>query len=469
MSLPQPPNLVFIMSDDHAAHAISAYGSRINQTPHLDRIASEGMRFNHCYCTNSICTPSRAAILCGTYNHINGVTTLDTPLDARLATYPKLLQASGYATAIFGKWHLGDSPEHHPSGFDEWEVLPGQGDYHDPVFLTPEGPVNRRGYATDLITDLSISWLRELPADQPFALMCHHKAPHRPWEPDAAHARMYEDEHIPEPETFWDDYATRTAAAHAARCRMMDLTETDLKAPVTQGLSEEEEISWRYQRYIKDYLRVVASIDDNTGRLLDELDALGAADNTIVVYTSDQGFFLGEHGWFDKRFMYEESLNMPLLVRWPGVTETGSVCEEIVTNVDFAQTFLEAAGTEAPPDMQGRSLVPLLQGQTPPDWPKSMYYRYWMHRDRDHNVFSHLGVRTIRHKLICFYNDPLDQPGAQAPADPPEWELYDLEADPFEINNLYGQPGTAAITEDLKAELRRLIQAARDIPPPCLE
>ena len=467
--MPQPPNLVFIMSDDHAAHAISAYGSRINQTPHLDRIASEGMRFNHCYCTNSICTPSRAAILCGTYNHINGVTTLDTPLNASLITYPKLLQANGYATAIFGKWHLGDSPEHHPSGFDEWEVLPGQGDYHDPVFLAPEGPVNRRGYATDLITDLSISWLRKLPADQPFALMCHHKAPHRPWEPDSAHARMYEDEHIPEPETFWDDYATRTAAAHAARCRMMDLTEVDLKAPVPQGLSEEEEISWRYQRYIKDYLRVVASIDDNTGRLLDELDALGVADNTIVVYTSDQGFFLGEHGWFDKRFMYEESLNMPLLVRWPGVAEPGSVCEEIVINVDFAQTFLEAAGTEAPPDMQGRSLVPLLQGQTPPDWPKSMYYRYWMHRDRDHNVFSHLGVRTTAHKLICFYNDPLDQPGAQAPADPPEWELYDLEADPFETNNLYGHPGQEAVTAALKAELYRLIRATEDTPPPCLE
>ena len=466
--MPQPPNLVFIMSDDHAAHAISTYGSRINQTPHLDRIADEGMRFNHCYCTNSICTPSRAAILCGTYNHINGVTTLDTPLDASLITYPKLLQANGYATAVFGKWHLGDSPEHHPSGFDEWEVLPGQGDYHDPVFLTAEGPVVRQGYATDLITDLSISWLRSLPADQPFALMCHHKAPHRPWEPDDAHARLYEDEHIPEPETFWDDYATRTAAAHAARCRMMDLTEADLKAPVPPGLSEEEEISWRYQRYIKDYLRVVASIDDNTGRLLDELDALGAADSTIVVYTSDQGFFLGEHGWFDKRFMYEESLNMPLLVRWPGVAEAGSACDEIVVNVDFARTFLEAAGIAAPPAMQGRSLVPLLRGTTPPDWPKSMYYRYWMHRDPDHNVFSHLGVRTAAHKLICFYNDPLDQPGAQPPADPPEWELYDLTADPFEVNNLYGRPSQEAVTADLKAELHRLIRAVKDTPPPCL-
>ena len=219
------------MSDDHASHAISAYGSRINQTPHLDRIANEGMRFNHCYCTNSICTPSRAAILCGTYNHINGVTTLDTPMSSSIVTYPKLLRASGYATAIFGKWHLGDSTEHHPSGFDEWQVLPGQGDYHNPMFLTPEGPVTCRGYATNVITDLSIDWLRSLPSDQPFALMCHHKAPHRPWEPDAAHAHMYEDEHIPEPETFWDDYATRTAAAYAARCQMMDLTDTDQTHP----------------------------------------------------------------------------------------------------------------------------------------------------------------------------------------------------------------------------------------------
>lgn len=307
----QPPNLVFIMSDDHAAHAISAYGSQINQTPNIDRLATEGMRFGHCYCTNAICTPSRAAILCGTYNHVNKVTTLATPLDASLPTFPKLLQAQGYQTAIFGKWHLGDEPAHHPAGFDAWEVLPGQGDYHNPEFITPQGRIHRLGYATDIITDLSIGWLRSLPQSQPFALLCHHKAPHRPWEPDAAHAEMYENVTIPEPETFWDDYATRSAAAEAARCRMMDLTETDLKMPVPRGLSEAEEISWRYQRYIKDYLRVVASIDDNVGRLLDVLTELGQDRNTIVVYTSDQGFFLGEHGWFDKRFMYEESLNMP--------------------------------------------------------------------------------------------------------------------------------------------------------------
>lgn len=480
---PGPPaNLVFVMSDDHAAHAIGAYGSQINQTPNLDRLAVEGMRFDNCFCTNSICTPSRAAILCGTYNHINGVTTLDTPLNSQLTTFPKLLQAHGYATAIFGKWHLGDDPQHQPTGFDAWEVLPGQGDYHDPHFLTPQGVVQRKGYATDIITDLSIDWLRALSENsnntqnssnlenhnKPFALLCHHKAPHRPWEPDAAHAQMYEDETIPEPQTFWDDYVTRTAAAHVARCRMMDLNEADLKAPVPVGLTQEEEISWRYQRYIKDYLRVVASIDDNVGRLLDALDELGLAENTMVVYTSDQGFFLGEHGWFDKRFMYEQSLNMPLLVRWPRRIEAGSVCANMVTNVDFAPTFLEAAQLDAPDWMQGHSLVPLLEGGSHPAQ-QSMYYRYWMHHDKDHYIKAHLGVRTLTHKLICFYNDPLDQPGAHGQPESPEWELYDLEADPFEINNIYGSTGTETLTRTLQEELFRLMREVDDTPPPCLK
>jgi len=465
---PKPPNLVFVMSDDHAAHAISAYGSVINETPNIDRLAAEGMRFDHCYCTNSICTPSRAAILCGTYNHVNKVTTLDTPLDASLMTFPKLLRAQGYQTAIFGKWHLGDAPSHRPVGFDAWEVLPGQGEYHNPEFFTPQGKTQYSGYATDIITDLSLDWLRSLPQDQPFALLCHHKAPHRPWETDAAHASMYADTTIAEPETFWDDYATRSAAAQAAKCRMMDLTETDLKAPVPAGLSEEEEISWRYQCYIKDYLRVVASIDDNLGRLLDLLADLGREHNTIVVYTSDQGFFLGEHGWFDKRFMYEESLNMPLLVRWPAQIEPSSVNDDMVVNVDFAPTFCEAAGAAVPNDWQGRSLLPLFQGETPQGWPISMYYRYWMHRDKDHEIKAHLGVRTKRHKLICFYNEPLGQPGARGPADPVEWELYDLKADPFEVNNLYGVAGWESVTQELLLELKRLIEEVEDTPPACL-
>ena len=283
------PNLLFVMADDHASHAISAYGSRINQTPNLDRIAEAGMRFNSTFCTNAICTPSRAAILTGTYNHVNGVTTLDTPMDNRLQTYPKLMQEAGYQTAVFGKWHLGHGQGHDPTGFDDWLVLPDQGEYHNPQMLGPDGPVEMEGYVTDLITDLCLDWLERRDPDRPFALMCHHKAPHRTWEPDAKHADMYEDEQIPEPESFWDDYAGKAQAATVAAMRMLDLDELDLKMPLPEGLSETEEISWRYQRYIKEYLRVVASIDDNVGRIIDYLQAEGLWENTVVIYTSDQG------------------------------------------------------------------------------------------------------------------------------------------------------------------------------------
>ena len=366
------PNLLFIMSDNHASHAISAYGSRINSTPHIDRIAAGGMRFDNCFFSNSICTPSRAAVLTGTYNHVNGVTTLDTLMDNRLQTYPKLLQAAGYQTGIFGKWHLGHGPGHGPTGFDEWAVLPDQGEYHDPEFISPEGIARVTGYATDIITDMSLDWLERRDPDRPFALMVHHKAPHRHWEPDAKHAGMYRYESIPEPQTFWDDHSARSAAAAAASCRMLDLDELDLKAPIPGGLTEPEEVSWRYQRYIKDYLRCVASIDDNVGRLLDHLDEADLADDTVVVYTSDQGFFLGDHGWFDKRFMYEESLVMPLLVRYPRVAEAGSVSRSIVVNVDFAPTFCDLAGLDVSTDMQGASFRRLLQGHTPADWQTSM-------------------------------------------------------------------------------------------------
>ena len=275
------PNLIFIMSDDHAAHAISAYsGGRINKTPQLDRLAAGGIRFDACFCTNSICTPSRAAVLTGTYNHVNGVTTLDTLMDNRLQTYPKLMQAAGYQTAVFGKWHLGHGPLHDPTGFDEWAVLPDQGEYHDPEFLYLDGRRTIEGYATDIITDMSLDWLETRDHSRPFALMVHHKAPHRHWEPDAKHASMYENETIPEPHTLWDDHATRSAAAAAAKLHMMDLDEADLKAPVPEGLTPREEVSWRYQRYIKDYLRCVASIDDNIGRLLDYLDDHDLTENT---------------------------------------------------------------------------------------------------------------------------------------------------------------------------------------------
>jgi arylsulfatase A-like enzyme len=368
------PNLLFIMSDDHAAHAISAYSTAtgrpvINRTPNLDRIAEEGMRFDSCFCTNSICTPSRAAILTGTYNHVNGVTTLVTPMDNTLDTFPKRLQAAGYQTAMFGKWHLGHGPEHDPTGFDRWRVLPGQGHYHNPVMLQPRDDgrghtiVERGGYVTDLITDDSLRWLERRDPDRPFALLCHHKAPHRSWEPSREHFSLYDDVDIPEPATLFDDHEGRAEVVQAMRMRIMDLDPVvDLKATVPPGLSEDDEIRWRYQRYIKDYLRTIASIDDNVGRMLDWLDANDLAENTIVVYTSDQGFFLGDHGWFDKRMMYEESVAMPLLVRYPALVEPGSVCDDIALNVDFAPTFLELAGVDVPTEMQGTSLAPLLAG-----------------------------------------------------------------------------------------------------------
>ncbi len=458
------PNLLFIMADDHASHAISAYGSRINRTPNLDRIAHAGMRFDAAFCTNSICTPSRAAILTGTYNHVNGVTTLDTPMDNRLQTYPKLMQQTGYQTAIFGKWHLGHGPDHDPTGFDDWLVLPEQGEYHDPMMLGPDGENRLPGYVTDLITDLCLDWLERRDRKKPFALMCHHKAPHRTWEPDAAHASMYEEETIPEPPSFWDDYSTRSGAAPAARMRMMDLEEKELKAPVPDGLTEDEEISWRYQRYIKDYLRVVASIDDNVGRMIDYLQANDLWANTVVVYTSDQGFFLGDHGWFDKRFMYEESLAMPLLMSFPAGIPAGSISADMVVNVDFAPTFLDLAGIDVPPDMQGSSIRPLFSGSAPPGWQTSMYYRYWMHRDRDHNVWAHYGVRTHEHKLIYFYNDPLNAPGANSPSDPPAYELYDLRVDPYELDNVFHDPAYQTTADELIAELAKLQKAVGDEP-----
>jgi arylsulfatase A-like enzyme len=462
------PNLLFIMSDDHAAHAISAYGSRINGTPNIDRIAASGMRFDSVFCTNSICAPSRASILTGTYNHVNGVTTLATEMDNSLWTFPKALRAAGYRTGMFGKWHLGHGPAHDPTGFDEWRVLPGQGHYYNPVMLQPgPHPVHERaGYVTDLITDDCLDFI-DRAGGQPFALLCHHKAPHRPWEPSRRHFTLYDDVAIPEPDTFHDDLAGRAAVIQAVRMRMMDLDPIlDLKAVVPAGLDGDAEISWRYQRYIKQYLRVVASIDDSVGRLLDALDERGLADDTIVVYTSDQGFFLGEHGLFDKRLMYEESLRMPFLISLPRAVESGRVNDDIVVNVDFAPTLLELCGVDVPGEVQGRSFVPLLHGDTPQNWPTSMYYRYWMHNDGAHACPAHYGVRTRTHKLICYYNDPLDQLGARGPSNPVEWELFDLADDPLEQNNIFRAAGTDQVTAELLAELARMQAAVGDEPHP---
>jgi len=466
------PNIVFIMSDDHAAHAIGAYGSRINQTPNIDRLAREGLVLRNVFATNSICTPSRAAILTGQYAHLNGVPVFNR-FDSSRTTVARLLQQGGYYTGMIGKWHLGSDPV----GFDRWEILPGQGAYFDPVLYTAAGEKKYTGqYVTDVTTDLAIDFMKNRPLGKPFFLMVHNKAPHRPWEPDARHRAQFADRWIPEPETLWDSYATRTDALHENLQRVgADLTRRDLKLQPPADLTGEALtawlgakptevtivrdgksvtlagdalVRWKYQRYMKDYLATIQSVDDNVGRLLAFLDASRLARNTIVIYTSDQGFFLGDHGMFDKRFMYEESLRMPFLIRWPTVIKAGTKGDAIALNVDFAPTFLEAAGLPVPSDVQGRSLLPVLRGRTPADWRTSMYYRYY-HDPGHHNTGAHYGVRTRTHKLIHFWRKD-------------QWELFDLVADPLELHNLYGEPGHEQLTSGLKTELLRLKQALRD-------
>ena len=454
------PNILFIMSDDHASHAISSYGSRINQTPNLDRIADGGMILQNCFCVNSICTPSRANILTGKHSHLNGVKTLSDPLDGRKPNVAKMLQADGYQTAMVGKWHLGHGGNADPTGFDYWNVLPGQGLYHDPEMLEPDGEKTHKGYATDIITDFSLEWLQNRDKERPFFMMCHHKAPHRPWDSDEKHAHMYEDEDVPMPDNFFDDYANRSNAAKDAKMRVFGhMSETDLKidtlGPPPEGLSETELANWQYQRYIKEYLRCVASIDDNVGRMLDYLDEEGIADDTLVIYTSDQGFFLGDHGWYDKRFMYEESLRMPFLVRYPREIQSGSSSDAMALNIDFAETWLDYAGLSIPDDMQGTSMRPLLNGETPDDWRTSMYYRYWMHLTH-HYVPAHYGIRTHRHKLIYYYGEALGTTGSIDEPKEPEWELFDLEKDPNEMCSVYDDPAYADIVTELTAELYRL-------------
>ncbi len=462
------PNIIFIMSDDHASHAMSCYGSQINQTPNIDRIAKGGMRLDNCFCTNALCTPSRASILTGTYSHINGATTLSPArMNPDLAAFPQLLQDNGYQTAIFGKWHLGTEPDSCPKGFDDWTVLPGQGRYHNPEFICEnENGLQRyteTGYVTDIVTDMSLDWLKDRNPDAPFCLLCHHKAPHRPWYPDEKHAGMFLNEDVPEPETLYDDYSNRASAAEAARMRVgPHMSYRDLKSEVPEELPEKQLRAWAYQRYIKDYLRVIASVDDNVGRLLDYLEEEGLDENTMVIYTSDQGFFLGDHGWFDKRFMYEEALRMPFIVKYPKEIEPGSVNDDIALNVDFPSLFLDLAGVSEPESFQGRSIRPLLRGETPDDWRDSMYYRYWMHGDGCHNAYAHYGIRTKRYKLIYYYADGLNQPGTGDEIHEPEWELFDLHQDPCELHNVYNDPQYASIIKDLKEELHRLQAELRD-------
>jgi len=479
------PNFLFIMTDDHGYQAISCYGSRINKTPNIDRLAQDGVRFTRAFCTNSICAPSRAVMLTGKYSHLNGVLDNGIIFDGSQLTFPKLLRQAGYQTALFGKWHLKSDP----TGFDYWNILPGQGQYYNPDFIEMGFPTRRRGYATNLITDDCLDWLRTRDAKRPFAVLLHHKAPHRNWMPDARHLSMYENTDVPLPETFFDDYATRSDAARLQTMRIADVLRlaTDLKVKPgskpgyespgekadrdawnavyarfdeeqrkawdeAYGASNESFLKadlkgdalakWKYERYIKDYLRCIASVDDNVGRVLDYLDESGLAQNTMVVYTSDQGFYLGEHGWFDKRFMYEESLRMPLIVRYPEEIHAG-VSDQMVMNLDFAPSFLDYAGVPVPKDMQGRSLKSILNRNVASDWREAIYYHYYEY-PAEHSVKRHYGIRTKRYKLIHFYFD-IDA-----------WELYDLEKDPHELVNLYDNPSYALTVLELREELERL-------------
>ena len=475
------PNILFIMSDDHAAHAISAYGSVINQTPHMDRIAAGGVRLTNCHCTNSICTPSRATILTGQYGHVTGVREWEGLDNRRPVQLQKLLKAAGYTTAIFGKWHLGHGMAYDsyradvggpgsvpcdPAGFDAWTVLPGQGLYHNPEFFTPGGKITVEGYCSDVITDLSLDWLdTQRDPDKPFFLCVHHKAPHRNWQPGEKYKHLYENQDIPLPETFDDDYAGRPAAEAATMRIVPDLNPQDVKGDPPEGLAGVELKNWYYQRYIKDYLRCVASVDASVGRLLDWLDAAGLAEDTLIIYTSDQGFFLGDHGWYDKRFIYEHSLRMPFVMRYPAEIAAGTVRDEILTNLDFAPTLLDYAGVPVPEEMQGVCGRDMLRGQPPAEWQNSFYYRYWDHGG--HGVCAHYGVRTLTHKLVYFCRPEHRATAERREREPhiePYWELYDLTTDPNELHTLYGDPAHAEIQAQLHAELDRLQAQYGDAP-----
>ena len=469
---PDQPNIVFIMSDDHAYQAISAYGGPLAElapTPNIDRIARDGMRFNRCLVTNSICGPSRATILTGKYSHLNGFVANEAePFDGRQLTFPKLLQQAGYQTALVGKWHL----ESLPTGFDHWEILPGQGDYYNPDFITKTDTVREEGYVTEIITRKSIEWISEARKNgQPFMLMIHHKAPHRSWEPGPDELGMFGKVEFPEPSTLFDDYANRGTAEHSQDMtisKTMTL-ENDLKLSSTppNRLTTEQSLAWeavydpilesfhavkptgddltrfKYQRYLQDYLACIAAVDKSVGAVLDYLKENGLDKNTLVVYTSDQGFYLGEHGWFDKRWMFEQSLRTPLLMMLPGKIRPGSINNDMVSNLDLAETFLHFARTEIPADMQGMSLLPLLEGKIIPDWRKEHYYHYYEYPGW-HSVKRHYGITTDRYKLIHFYYD-VD-----------EWELFDLQKDPDEMINVYNHAAYVVVRDSLHRQLEKL-------------
>jgi arylsulfatase A-like enzyme len=450
-----PPNILLILADDHACSAVSSYGglvARIAETPNIDRIAAEGARLERCFATNAADAPGRATILTGQYSHANGVYTPADGLDPALSHVAKHLAAAGWQTAVIGAWFLKTDP----SGFDDWNILSGEGPYNDPVLTRKDaGSTTYTGrHATDVITDLSVDWIKARDPSRPFFLLCQYKAPHRSWHPARRFAEAFKDMQLPEPDTLHDDHANRSRAAAQARQKIdTDLTESDLKAAIPPNLTDRQRRSWAYQRFVKDYLRCVASIDENVGRLLRTLDAQGLYRDTVVIYTSDQGYFLGEHGYFGKRFMYEESIRVPLVIRYPREIAAGTVSADLAVNADIAPTILDLA--QLPPEraMHGRSFRPNLQGRTPADWRASLYYRYWAHMMAC-GVPAHYGVRTDRYKLIFYYGLGLGK--SPAAATEPEWELFDLEKDPRELKNVYADPSYQEIAAALKAELLRL-------------
>ena len=489
------PNIVFVFSDDHAPHAIGAYDGwlkSVNPTPVIDRLAAEGMLFANSFCTNSICGPSRAVIQTGKHSHKNGFMNNGNTFDWNQQTFPKLLQKAGYQTAIYGKSHLKGKPQ----GYDDWAVLPGQGLYYNPDMIFPDGRKRIDGYCTDVVTDLAVKWLKnKRQKDKPFMLMVQHKAPHRNWMPALRHLDLYDDVEIPEPPTLFDKWEDNAPAARLQELeidRHMDLNYDlflDLTPQFNQPpsqlrqdrsawhnmkrmspeqlakwrshygpkdkafheakLSGKDLVRWKFQRYAKNYLRCVKGVDESVENLQKALRQLGLDKNTIVIYSSDQGFYIGDHGWYDKRWMYDESLKMPFIVKWPGVTKPGSRNTDLIQNLDYAETFLEVAGASIPEDMQGASLVPLLKGQTPKDWRKEIYYHYYEYPSV-HMVPRHNGIRSKRYKLMHFYQFEN------------EWELYDLKSDPDELKNLYGDPKFAKLRNRMKARLEHLVDHYED-------
>lgn len=486
------PNIIVIYSDDHTAQAIGAYRDALRYgleldhtpTPHIDRLAEGGMRFDNAFVTNSICRPSRAVFLTGLHSHLNGVLTNADSIDVDLETFPTLLQQSGYETAMIGKWHLVTEPQ----GFDYYEVLYGQGPYYNPTMRTSGGDIERHGHTSEVITNSTLQWLKEeRDKSKPFTLIYNHKAPHRNWLPGPNHLDDYRDRDLPEPQTLFYDYSGLTRAATE---QDMEIGSTltwgwDLKFqthPVTgdslrgwkqivernrltgqqlkrimgaykgdneelrenyPNMTEKERLRWKYQRYVKDYLRVIRGLDDGVGRLTAYLERENLLDNTVIIYAGDQGFFLGENGWFDKRWIYEESMRMPLIVHWPDGIEPGSTDDHLVQNLDLAPTILDVAGVEIPNHMQGRTLLPILRGEQPSRWRDAVYYHYYEGPPRVHKVARHYGIRTDRYTLVHFFDNG-------------EWELFDLAEDPEQLQSVYGEPGYMEVQQRLKRKVREL-------------